>query len=190
MSPDERKANPAIKRPAGKSVFREYAESLVSAFILALIVLTFIARAFKIPSSSMVPTLRVGDRIFVNRFVYDISDPGRGDLAVFVYPEDESRDFIKRIVGLPGEKIKISSGGIFIDGERVDEASRLSDFSYYNIGSFGSGEIEIPPESYYVLGDNSANSQDSRYWGFVPRENFKGKAFFIYWPPGRIQKLR
>lgn len=172
-----------------KSVFREYAESLISAFILALIVLTFVGRAFKIPSSSMVPTLMVGDRIFVNRFIYNISGPGRGDLAVFVYPEDESRDFIKRITGLPGESLQIKDGSIYVDGERAEE-SALSDFNYYNIGRFGSGEIDVPEDSYYVLGDNSGNSKDSRYWGFVPEENLKGKAFFIYWPPGRMRKLR
>ena len=173
-----------------KSVFREYAESLISAFILALIVLTFIGRAFKIPSSSMVPTLRIGDRIFVNRFIYSFSEPGRGDLAVFVYPEDESRDFIKRIAGLPGERLEIREGGIYINGERVEAENPVSDFNYYNIGQYGSGEIAIPEGSYYVLGDNSGNSADSRYWGFVPEENLKGKAFFIYWPAARMQKLR
>lgn len=172
-----------------KSVFREYAESLISAFILALIVLTFVGRAFKIPSSSMVPTLMIGDRIFVNRFIYNFSEPARGDLAVFVYPEDESRDFIKRIAGLPGETLRIKDYSIYIDGEKAGD-SGLSDFDYYNIGGFGTGEIDIPEDGYYVLGDNSGNSMDSRYWGFVPEENLKGKAFFIYWPPGRMRKLR
>jgi signal peptidase I len=171
-----------------KTLFREYAESLISAFILALIVLTFIGRAFKIPSSSMVPTLRIGDRIFVNRFIYKIREPERGDLAVFVYPEDETRDFIKRIVGLPGEILEIKDGRIYIDGEPAAE-NALSEFNYYRIGPFGSGEIEIPGGGYYVLGDNSGNSKDSRYWGFVPEEYLKGKAFFIYWPPGRMRKL-
>ncbi len=178
------------KTPSGKSVSREYLESLVSAFILALIVLTFLGRAFKIPSSSMVPTLRVGDRIFVNRFVYKFSEPVRGDLAVFVYPEDESRDFIKRIVGLPGEEVQIKNNSIFINGEKVESDNPVSEFHYYGIGQFGSDALFIPDKNYFVLGDNSGNSQDSRYWGFVPEENLKGKAFLIYWPPERIQKLR
>lgn len=178
-----------MKPERKKSVFREYAESLVSAFILAIIVLTFIGRAFRIPSSSMVPTLQIGDRIFVNRFIYRLSEPSRGDLAVFVYPEDESRDFIKRIVGLPGETVEIKGGEIYIDGRKIEEGP-LAGFYYHGIGRFGAGEVSVPEEGYYVLGDNSENSADSRYWGMVPEKNLKGKAFFIYWPLSRLRRLR
>ncbi len=170
--------------PSGKSVRREYLESLVSAFILALIVLTFLGRAFKIPSSSMVPTLRVGDRIFVNRFVYKFSEPVRGDLAVFVYPEDESRDFIKRIVGLPGEEVQIKHGSIFINGEQVESDNPVSGFNYHSIGRFGSDALLIPDKRYFVLGDNSENSSDSRNWGPVPEKNIVGRAAFVYFPFG------
>ena len=173
-----------------KSIVREYAESLLSAFILALIVLTFIGRAFKIPSSSMFPTLQRGDRIFVSRFTYRTSTPERGDVAVFIYPVDKKRDFIKRIIGLPGETVEIRDGHVLIDGAQVSNPSPLTGNTYYSIGPYGSEKIKVPEGAYFVLGDNSGNSKDSRYWGFVPQENLKGKAFLIYWPLRRIQRLR
>ena len=173
-----------------KSIVREYAEALVSAFVLALIVLTFIARAFKIPSSSMFPTLQKGDRIFVNRFAYRFSKPQRGDIAVFIYPMDNKRDFIKRIVGLPGEMVEIIDGHIFINDKAVNNPSPIVMNRYYNLGVYGQGKIKVLGNTCFVLGDNSVNSKDSRYWGFVPYENLKGKAFLIYWPPRRIQLLR
>ncbi len=172
-----------------KSIIREYAESLISAFILALIVLTFIARAFKIPSSSMFPTLQNGDRIFVNRFAYRFSKPRRGDIAVFIYPLDNKRDFIKRIAGLPGEIIEIRNGQIFINDKLVNNPSFVAANRYYSLGTYGQGKTKVLENTCFVLGDNSMNSKDSRYWGFVPYENLKGKAFLIYWPPRRIQRL-
>ncbi len=172
-----------------KSIIRN-AECFISAFILAIIVLTFIGRAFKIPSSSMSPTLQNRDRIFVNRFTYRFSKPQRGDIVVFIYPGDKKRDFIKRVIGLPGETVEIRDQRIFIDGEPIDNPSAISTNIYWNIGPYGQGEIEVPENAYFVLGDNSRNSQDSRYWGFVPYENLRGKAFLIYWPIRRIQRLR
>lgn len=172
-----------------KSTMREYAESLISAFILALIVLTFIGRAFKIPSSSMYPTLKIGDRIFVNRFVYKLSKPKCGDIAVFIYPADNKRDFIKRVIGLPGETMEIINGHILVNGKFVKSPSFIPNNIYYSTGKYGSRKIHVPENSYFVLGDNSGNSKDSRYWGFVPSENLKGKAFLIYWPIRRISLL-
>ena len=173
-----------------KSTVREYAESLISALVLALIVLTFIGRAFEIPSSSMFPTLQIGDRIFVNRFVYRFSVPKRGDIAVFVYPEDKKKDFVKRIVGLPGETVQIREGHILINGKPVSNPSPIVSNTYYGAGYYGTQQVRVPEKAYFVLGDNSGNSKDSRYWGFVPSKNLKGKAFAIYWPPRRIHRLR
>ncbi len=172
-----------------KSTAREYAESLASAFILALIVLTFIGRAFKIPSSSMYPTLQIGDRIFVNRFAYKLSDPKRGDIAVFIYPVDKKRDFIKRIIALPGETVEIRNSRILVNGKLVSNPSFIPNNTYYNTGQYGKQKIHVPENKYFVLGDNSSNSKDSRCWGFVPSENLKGKAFLIYWPLRRIHLL-
>ncbi len=171
-----------------KSIIRN-GECFISAFILAVIVLTFIGRAFKIPSGSMKPTLQNGDRIFVNRFTYRFSKPQRGDIAVFIFPVDKKRDFIKRIIGLPGETVEIRDQRIFIDGEPVDNPSAISTNRYRSLGTYGQGEIKVPENAYFVLGDNSQNSRDSRYWGFVPYENLRGKAFLIYWPIRRIQRL-
>ena len=170
-------------------IIREYAESLISAFFLALIVLTFIGRAFKIPSSSMFPTLQRGDRIFVNRFAYRFSEPRRGDVAVFIYPMDKKRDFIKRIVALPGETVEIRDGHVLINGKLVNNPPPVAQLEYFTLGPYSHGEIKVPENAFFVLGDNSRNSKDSRYWGFVPYENLRGKAFLIYWPIRRIQRL-
>ncbi len=140
--------------------------------------------AYRIPATSMMPTLAVGDRIFVDKRAYEHSAPERGDLAVFVYPEDESREFVKRIVGLPGETIEIKDGKVLINGAVLPESSAVRRNYYYNAGDYGkAGQlIKIPKDSYFVLGDNSKNSRDSRYWGFVHGKLLIGKATKIYYP--------
>ncbi len=185
-----------------KSVIREWVESIVIAFILAMFIRTFIVQAFKIPSGSMRPTLMEGDRILVNKFIYGIKipftdirlpairKPQRGDVVVFIYPRDTRRDFIKRLIATEGESVQIEGGKIYINGHALDDP-RFARF-YYNRGPYGrEGEkIVVPPDSFYVLGDNSASSQDSRYWGFVPNEYLLGEAFLIYWPLHRIRIIR
>jgi signal peptidase I len=176
-----------------KSVWREYGEAAIIAILLALFIRTFIIQAFKIPSGSMEPTLLIGDHIFVNKFIYGIKipflrktlipikNPSRGDIIVFIYPKDESKDFIKRLIGLPGEKIEIKGREIFINGQRFDDP--YGDYSVRNNPgepcSFCS--TTVPEGHYFVMGDNRNNSQDSRYWGFVPADNIKGKAVIVYW---------
>jgi len=185
-----------------KSAAREWVESIVIAFILAMFIRTFIVQAFKIPSGSMRPTLLEGDRILVNKFIYgakipftDLRLPGlrkpkRGDVIVFIYPEDTRRDFIKRLVAQEGEGVLIKDGKIYINGQVLDDPkfARI----YYNRSPYGKegSEIIVPPHSLYVLGDNSASSQDSRYWGFVPQEYLLGEAFLIYWPLHRIRIIK
>ena len=175
--------------PKTKAVIREYAESIVIALILALIVRTFIVQAFKIPTGSMRPTLVEGDRILVNKFIYRFKDPRAGDIIVFKYPEDPKRDFIKRLVATGGQKLSIKDGRIYVDGKALSGYGHFEQRYYYNQGTFGEeGEtILVPKNSFFVLGDNSASSRDSRYWGFVPRRNLVGKAFFLYWPPTRVR---
>ncbi|MFH1355377.1 MAG: signal peptidase I [Candidatus Omnitrophota bacterium] len=186
-----------------KSVIREWVESIVIAFILAMIVRTFVVQAFKIPTGSMRPTLLEGDIILVNKFIYGakvpftgirlpaLRDPVRGDVIVFIYPQDRKKDFIKRLVGLPGETVEIKNGSIFINGKPSLESIFGTNF-YYNYGGFGreGNKVTIPDDSYFVLGDNSASSKDSRYWGFVPRGDILGKALVIYWPPKRIRIIK
>lgn len=185
-----------------KSVAREWIESIIIAFILAMFIRTFIVQAYKIPSGSMQPGLMVGDRILVNKFIYGakipftnlrlpaLREPERGDVIVFIYPKDPGRDFIKRLIAKEGETVQIKYGKVHVNGNALNNPTFAR--RYYNRGPFGQeGKIiVVPKDSYYVLGDNSASSEDSRYWGFVPENNLLGKAFFIYWPPHRIRIIK
>ncbi|MCP4681236.1 MAG: signal peptidase I [Desulfobacterales bacterium] len=180
-----------------KGVIREYVEAAIIAILLALFIRTFAVQAFKIPSGSMIPTLLVGDHILVNKFIYGvkipfirktlipISSPQREDVIVFIYPKDKSKDFIKRVIGLPGEEIKIIGGKIHINGELFDDKygyfSDEGKKSTHFLRKTGFGPVTVPENHLLVLGDNRDNSRDSRYWGFVPLESVKGKAFIIYW---------
>ncbi|MBL7070968.1 MAG: signal peptidase I [Candidatus Omnitrophica bacterium] len=191
-------------RHSTKAIIREWVESIVIAVVLALFIRAFFIQAFRIPSGSMRPTLKEGDKIMVNKLLYgpkipftDIKLPGlrkpmRGDIIVFKYPEDEKKDFIKRLVGEGGEAVEISNGDIIINGKSLDGPPEVENIHYYNKGYYGrSGwPVDVPEDDYFVLGDNSASSKDSRYWGFVPQENVIGRAMFIWWPPWRIQKLK
>ena len=180
-----------------KSTFREYAEAAAIAILLALFIRTFVVQAFKIPSESMKPTLLIGDHILVNKFIYGIKipfihttlipihEPKRDDVIVFIYPVDKSKDFIKRVIGLPGDKVEMIDRKIYINGRPYDDK-----YGYYtsnelkrnNPGAkYGFGPTIIPENNYFVMGDNRDHSYDSRFWGTVPSESIKGKAFIIYW---------
>lgn len=186
-----------------KSAFQDWTESIVIAFILAMIIRTFVIQAFKIPTGSMRMTLIEGDIILVNKFLYGakipfthfklpaVREPKRGDIIVFIYPEDPKKDFIKRLVAVEGETVEIKNGTIFINDSPILD-SIFNQRYYYNRGDFGQEgtKIIVPKDSYFVLGDNSQSSQDSRYWGFVPKNNILGKALVIYWPPNRIRLLK
>ncbi|MBL7069160.1 MAG: signal peptidase I [Candidatus Omnitrophica bacterium] len=174
-----------------KREIREWVESLIVALILALIIRTFVVQAFKIPTGSMIPTLLAGDRLLVNKFIYKFKEPERGDIIVFKYPGDEKKDFIKRLIATSGETVEIRNGDIYIDGNKVEDPFIIRKIHYYNKSPHGATgrKTEVPEDSYYVLGDNSASSRDSRYWGFVPRKNVIGKAFFLYWPVKRIRVI-
>ena len=168
-----------------KSVLREYTEAILVAVLLALLIRTFVVQAFKIPSGSMIPTLLVGDHILVNKFVYRFVAPKRGDVIVFKYPVDESRDFIKRIIAVGGEDLSIKDQKIYVNCKPVEPTCRPIDDPWGKwedrFGTTESTSVKVPPDSYFVMGDNRNNSQDSRYWGFVKRDKIKGRAFLIYW---------
>jgi signal peptidase I len=195
---------PAAAPVAGrrrKSVVREYVEAIAIAILLALVIRTLIVQAFTIPSGSMMDTLLVGDYILVNKFLYGpevpLTDyrlpslrlPDRGDIIVFKYPQDEKRDFIKRIVATPGETVQVRGQQVLINGQPIDEPYvRRNPGALAHGGSpgfcgyaYGCEPLVVPADSYFVMGDNRDNSQDSRYWGFVKRDKIKGKAFLIYW---------
>lgn len=186
-----------------KSNTREWIESILIAFVLAMFIRTFFIQAFKIPSGSMIPTLLIKDRLMVNKLRYGplipiinkripgFGDIERGDIIVFVYPEDPKRDFIKRLVAFEGETVEIKRGDIYINNELV-EMPKIKNIYYYNKGQYGQfhQKIVVPEGHVFVLGDNSSSSSDSRFWGFVPKKNIIGKAEFIYWPLNRIRFLQ
>jgi signal peptidase I len=186
-----------------KSVWREWVESIVIAFILAMFIREFFIQAFKIPSGSMIPTLVIGDKLMVNKLRYGpkvrfthnrlpgFSKPHRGDIIVFTYPDDPKRDFIKRLIAFGGESVEIRDGDIYINGQRIDDPAVKKNY-YYNRGNYGQEGrmVNVPAGYVYVLGDNSASSHDSRFWGFVPEENIIGRAEFIYWPFNRLRFLK
>ncbi len=187
-----------------KSVVREYAEALIIALILALIIRTFIIQAFKIPTGSMEPTLLVGDHLLVSKFSYGIhipneipfiagprfpdyhlfsSVPERGDIIVFRYPKDPSKDYIKRVVGLPGETLQIIQQRVYINDKLLKEP-----YAYHSQppslgipGRDNLAPLRIPEGHVFAMGDNRENSSDSRMWGFLDLKNLRGKAQWIYW---------
>ncbi len=175
-----------------KREIKEWGESIIIAFILAMVIRTFVVQAFKIPSGSMRPTFLEGDRILVNKFIYRFKSPERGDIVVFRYPEDKTKDFVKRLIAKSGETVEIKEGGIYINGNLVQEPHTIREVYYYNRGDYGAldQKIKVPPDDYYVLGDNSSSSRDSRYWGFVPKKNLLGKALCIYWPLTRLKAVK
>jgi signal peptidase I len=186
-----------------KSTLREYFESIVIAVILALFIRTFVVQAFKIPTGSMEENLLIGDHLLVNKFVFGPTRIGaertvlpvgtirRRDVVVFKYPVEPERDFIKRVIGLPGETVEVREKKVYVNGAPLDEPyvhflqPPNTDSEFHEVTSFDVreryGPVTVPPNQYFVMGDNRDNSQDSRYWGFLPRENVKGKALLIYW---------
>jgi signal peptidase I len=188
----------AAAKPRKKSLIREYGEAIFIAVLLALVIRQFAVQAFTIPSGSMMDTLLIGDYILVNKFLYgaeipftEIHLPGfrapeRGDIIVFKYPNDESRDFIKRIIAVGGDTVQVRDNRVWLNGKPLNEPyvrpGSLHDTPSTYCGYLYACEaLRVPAGSYFVMGDNRDNSQDSRYWGFVRREKIRGKAFLIYW---------
>ena len=179
------------KEARKKSVLREYLEAAVIAILLALFIRAFVVQAFKIPSGSMEPTLMIGDHILVNKFIYGIKapfinktimpirNPKRGDIIVFIYPLDRKKDFIKRLIGLPRDTIRVVNNRIYINGKPYDDPYGV--YGGREKENQNLGPIIVPDGSLFVMGDNRDHSYDSRYWGFVPMESVKGKAVIIYW---------
>lgn len=196
MSPPEELGAAAPEQHRVKSALREYAEALALALLLALFIRTFIVQAFKIPSGSMVPTLQVGDHILVNKLAYGIrlpwidrrvlstEVPQRGDVVVFVYPVDPSKDFVKRVMAVAGDVVQIRHKQVYINGAAWND--RHAFFTDGSGGVNGSprddfGPVTVPGGHIFVMGDNRDRSYDSRFWGFVDVDDVKGKAFLIYW---------
>lgn len=192
-----------LKGEPGRLLAKEWGDSILIALVLALFLRTFFIQVFRIPSGSMRMTLIEGDRLLVNKLRYGpkvpftrsrfpgFSHPKRGDVIVFRFPMDRKKDFIKRLIAFGGETVEIKNGDIYIDGKRVDLPA-VDVHKYYNRGDYGDVGVRTKvPEGYiFVLGDNSASSHDSRYWGFVPEDDIIGKAEFIYWPFNRFSLIK
>jgi signal peptidase I len=188
---------------AKKPWYREYSEALIVAVILALIIRTFVVQAFKIPSGSMEDTLLIGDHLLVSKFIYGVqfpwSDdrylalrhPERGDVIVFEFPEDkdksyfERRDFIKRVIGLPGDTVEVRNKQVFVNGELYTNPEEIHKEASVVSSEYGPRDfmapVTVPPGNYFVMGDNRDRSYDSRFWGFVAEPKIKGQAFIKYW---------
>ncbi|MFL2916457.1 MAG: signal peptidase I [Nitrospinia bacterium] len=204
--------NPTEKTQAPKkSIAREYTEAILIALLLALLIRTFIVQAFKIPSGSMKKTLLIGDHILVSKFSYGTHIPNeipfinvklfddivlfskvpqRGDIIVFKFPKDETRDFIKRVIGLPGDLLEVKRQKVYINNKPYKDiharhTDSPSDSPLVPRDDFG--PILVPDDHVFVMGDNRENSQDSRYWGYLNVKKIRGKAQIIYWSWDRIK---
>jgi len=189
-----------------RTVFQEYIEAFVVAIILAILIRALLVQAFKIPSGSMESTLLIGDHILVNKLVYGIrvpftnlrwprlADPARSDVIVFVYPEDRTKDFIKRVVAIGGDTVEIRNKKVFVNGKEVTApyAQFLSNSILPATASprDNFGPMKVPPDHLFVMGDNRDFSHDSRFWGFVPVEDVKGEAFLIYYSTQEFPSVR
>jgi signal peptidase I len=165
---------PAYKQPR-EVLIREIVETLLLTLFIFWIVNTVTGR-FRIEGTSMLPTLTEGEMIIINKLSYYLDEPERGDIIVLHFPNDRSREFIKRLVGLPGDRIEIGNGIVAVNGSVLDEPYINEDPSY-------TGSWTVPEGQYFVLGDNRNNSSDSHIWSFLPREDIVGKAWLIYWGP-------
>ncbi len=203
---------PSVAQLGRKSIFREYAEAIVVAMLLAFAIRVFIVQAFKIPSGSMIPTLLVGDHILVSKLSYGIQwpsqckfhvalppvncyasealiqfgKPQRGDVIVFRFPEDEDKDFIKRVVGTPGDTVQVLNKAILVNGTVLDDKLFTQRIDPGIIDGVinprdNFGPVTVPDDAYFVMGDNRDQSLDSRFWGYVREEKIRGRAFRIYW---------
>ena len=180
-----------------KSKVQEYAEAIILAILIAFFIRTFLIQAFKIPSGSMKPTLQIGDHLLVNKFIYGIKvpylrntvipiqDPQRGDVVVFIYPEDRSKDFIKRVIGIAGDTIEIRNKKIFLNGLPYQDSHGVYVEDFIVPGTVNPrdnfGPVTVPKGKIFTMGDNRDQSYDSRFWGFVDLKDVMGKALIIYW---------
>jgi signal peptidase I len=199
----EERTTSTSEAPRKKHIVREYAESIIIAALLALVIRTFMVQAFKIPSGSMEDTLLVGDHLLVTKFIYGtkipftekwimpVREPKRGDVIVFEYPEDsknpglkfwQKKDFIKRVIGVPGDRVKMVDQVVYVNDkpykipQEIHKGTAIGPPEIYNFP-----ERVVPPGDYFCMGDNRDRSHDSRFWGFVPKGNIKGLAFILYW---------
>ncbi|MEI7640981.1 MAG: signal peptidase I [bacterium] len=188
------------------NVVRDWIEPAFEAIIIATIIRTLFIQAFRIPSSSMEDTLLIGDQIMANKFIYGthipikdklylrFTQPKRGEVFIFRYPEEPRVMFIKRCIGLPGDKIEVKNKVLFINDKKVEEAyvyhKDMRVFPNYITVRDNFGPVIVPADNYFAMGDNRDNSADSRFWGFLPSKFLRGKAWIVYWPPDRWKVIK
>lgn len=167
---------------------KDIAQVLFFAVLLTIVLRSYVVEARQIPSGSMIPTLQIGDRLLVDKFTYKLSELRHSDIVVFAPPPEaqigeQNNDYIKRIIGLPGDEIEVTGNSVYINGKKIAEpyVAEPPDYNY--------GPVIVPEDSLFVMGDNRNNSFDSHAWGYLPMENIKGRAFFRFWPPNRIGKI-
>ena len=188
-------ARVAVKRayaipPAWRTSVVETLDASIFAALLSLLIITFVVQAFYIPSGSMEPTLQVDDRILVSKFSYRLGRIARGDVIVFHYPLNPGKDFVKRVVALGGERVELRDGVVLINKQPITELYPTALAAGDRACTTSYGPQTIPQGQLFVLGDNRCNSEDSRFFGFVPVENVVGKALLVYWPPQRLGLVR
>ena len=179
---------PVAKKRSVVGAIVHWARDLLLSVVIAIIVILFLYQPVKVEGTSMMPALTDQERIFINKFIYrfHLGDIGRGDMVVFWYPFDPSKSYIKRVIGLPGDRIEIDRGTVMVNGQRLVENYVPEEYR-----DRVSLEPEtVPSDEYFVLGDHRSSSNDSRSWGFVPRRFIYGKAVFVYWPLDKIGVLR
>lgn len=159
-----------------------WARDIFFAALTAILIVVFVVQPVKVEGTSMQPRLFDHERIFVNKFVYHFAEIDRGDIVVFWFPREPNKSLIKRVVGLPGDRLEIHSGKVFVNERQLDEAYVRS--QYFDNRSYG--PVDVPENQYFVMGDHRSSSNDSRHWGGVPRENIFGRAVFRYWPVSRM----
>ncbi len=172
--------------PVIRTSIVETLDATIFAALLSLVIIVFVIQAFFIPSGSMEPTLRTGDRILVGKFTYRIWEIQRGDIIVFRYPLNPNKDFVKRVVGLPGERVDIKDGLVMINGKPLNEVYPTALPGSDRACASNYGPETVPDDALFVLGDNRCNSEDSRFFGFVPIKNVVGRALAVYWPLDRV----
>lgn len=169
--------------------WKEWGEPFVVAIVLALIIRTYLIGPYKIPTGSMETTLMIGDRIFVDKITYRFREPKRGEVIVFKYPIDRKKDFVKRLIAFGGEEVEIRDGSVYVNGEKLSDEVFASKY-YYNRSDWDYGRenqiFRVPQDTFFVLGDNSGHSSDSRNWGFVPKKDLIGRTVVVWWPINRM----
>jgi len=186
---DEPVAEPS-REPAAVSFWSalSWVRDLAFSVLIAVVLIVFIYQPVKVEGTSMQPTLENQERIFINKFTYrfGLGDIARGDTVVFWYPLEPSKSYIKRVIGIPGDRVRIDDGQVFVNGQRLLEDYVPNDFRDH----ISRDDEVVPPGRYFVLGDHRSSSSDSRTWGYVPRDLIYGKAVFVYWPLTKMGRLR